>query len=304
VHLLFAALGNDVFLRELAGFKNLQITNVFDQATFDAVSAFQVSFQPDILTPWGYAQGESTGFVYILTKKKINEIVCQRAYPLNTQQEEEIAQFNAFMESLRSQGVSVPGVTEPVNGDLGGTSTGSAIATIDNLLNSLGGTSGNTTGSQNNGGLFGNANLRYVAGAIFAGPEGFADTMQAIVAVIVALALIWGIGEAVMRTQYDRDIISPKQARVRRIFYAILGLIVAVVAGFIFKYYAVILPFLALIILSALWLLWISIFGAGETLVKDIPQLPSAHTESIEKPQPSDDIVIKGEDAPIEYFEE
>jgi hypothetical protein len=80
-----------IFLRDYEGFLNLRITGVFDKATFNAVSAFQVKYKDDILTPWG--AGLSTGYVYITTKKKVNEIYCQFEIPLTEGQIKEINKF-------------------------------------------------------------------------------------------------------------------------------------------------------------------------------------------------------------------
>ncbi|MEN9613786.1 MAG: hypothetical protein RLZZ347_93 [Candidatus Parcubacteria bacterium] len=53
---------------------DVSLTNVFDKQTEDAVKAFQVKYSADILTPWGVT--EPTGYVYITTLKKINDIHC------------------------------------------------------------------------------------------------------------------------------------------------------------------------------------------------------------------------------------
>ena len=89
------------FLINFEGHSDVTLTGVFDQATFDAVSAFQMKYFKDILEPWGHTG--PTGYVYILTQKKINEIYCQRLFPLNQAQINEIVVFRAFLESLRTQ---------------------------------------------------------------------------------------------------------------------------------------------------------------------------------------------------------
>ena len=61
------------------------------------MAVFQERYFDDILKPWGH--DKYTGYVYILTKKKVNEIVCERAFPLTESQENEIAQFKAFLET-------------------------------------------------------------------------------------------------------------------------------------------------------------------------------------------------------------
>ena len=77
--------------------EKLSLTTVFDRATFDAVSRFQNKYFDDILEPWGHKA--PTGFVYILTKKKINEIYCNTEVILSQADKDEIAAFRALMDS-------------------------------------------------------------------------------------------------------------------------------------------------------------------------------------------------------------
>jgi len=62
------------FLRDFEGVSSLAVTGVFNQTTLDAVLAFQLKYKEDILDPWGI--DFPTGFVFITTKNKINELVC------------------------------------------------------------------------------------------------------------------------------------------------------------------------------------------------------------------------------------
>ncbi len=243
-----------VFLKELEDFKNLQITGVFDQATFDAVSEFQVRYQPDILTPWGYAQGEYTGYVYILTKKKVNEIFCQKAYPVNAAQQDEINQFNAFLKGLKDRGVSLPG---SVSGSTNETpSLGNATSTLGSVgfVPSLPST--NTTVGSN--GLINNERVRNAAAAIFAGPQGLVDAMKSVAFFILALLVLYGIADAVTRLQNRKGELTAQSVRTRKIFTFIFGLILVIVLCFVFQYYAIILPFILLLIILSVVLLWIS----------------------------------------------
>src|SRR3989344_5411786 len=93
------------FLRNFEGHSNLALTGVFDQATFDAVSAFQLKYREDILEPWGHT--DSTGYVYILSLKKVNEIYCLRIFPLQQAQINEITAFRALLDSLNQRGIGV-----------------------------------------------------------------------------------------------------------------------------------------------------------------------------------------------------
>ena len=77
-----------VFLRDLEGFKTVQITGVYDDQTIVALDAFQARYASDVLTPWGHTA--PTSYTYILTKKKVNEIYCKRTFPVTAQQQIEI----------------------------------------------------------------------------------------------------------------------------------------------------------------------------------------------------------------------
>ncbi len=97
-----------LFLKDLQGFKEVVATGMFDRKTFEAVHKFQKKFKEDILEPW--ALPSSTGYVYITTRKKINEIYCEKEFALTAGQQREIAEFNVFMKellALRRQGNSV-----------------------------------------------------------------------------------------------------------------------------------------------------------------------------------------------------
>lgn len=65
------------FLRDYEGFRNLAQTGIYDKATYNAVRTFQAKYYIDVLVPWGTTF--STGYVYIKTVNKINEIYCKGA---------------------------------------------------------------------------------------------------------------------------------------------------------------------------------------------------------------------------------
>jgi peptidoglycan hydrolase-like protein with peptidoglycan-binding domain len=54
---------------------DVEETGVFDEKTDKAVKAFQEKYSGDVLKPWG-SDSKPTGYVYITTKNKINQIVC------------------------------------------------------------------------------------------------------------------------------------------------------------------------------------------------------------------------------------
>jgi len=88
------------FLKDKEGFSELMISGSFDQATHEAVLVFQKKYKEDILEPWGIS--EPTGYVYITTTKKINEISCQREFLLTAEQKIEIGVYKEIPEEERS----------------------------------------------------------------------------------------------------------------------------------------------------------------------------------------------------------
>ena len=115
------------FLKGTFGFSELVVTGIFDQSTLEAVMDFQSAYQNDVLSPWGTSQ--PTGYVYITTSKKINEIVCEKVIELTNEQLAEIAgvkkaieelpvlpeipEINEQMENLGPIGVNVPLAPQP-----------------------------------------------------------------------------------------------------------------------------------------------------------------------------------------------
>ena len=58
----------------------LEVNGTFDQATFDAVKAFQTKYSDQVLKPW-YVKGFSkdmnaSGYVYKTTLRMINQLNC------------------------------------------------------------------------------------------------------------------------------------------------------------------------------------------------------------------------------------
>ncbi len=106
----------EAFLNTFEGF-NLPVDGIYDQADFDAVSAFQERYADDVLAPWGY--DASTGYVYYTTRKKVNEIYCERAFPLTDEQSAEVVAFRAFLESLKAVGAAQEDIESAAEGQVG-----------------------------------------------------------------------------------------------------------------------------------------------------------------------------------------
>ncbi|MCK5591136.1 MAG: hypothetical protein KAI72_04200, partial [Candidatus Pacebacteria bacterium] len=80
----------ETFLNIFEG-ESLAINGSYEKVDFNAVSRFQEKYRTDVLDPWGLKS--ATGFVYITTKKKVNELYCKREFPLTLKQEKEINKY-------------------------------------------------------------------------------------------------------------------------------------------------------------------------------------------------------------------
>lgn len=89
------------FLRDFEG-AAVSETGTYDAATIAAVRAFQTKYAADILTPWGIKG--STGFVYLTTRKKVNEIYCgySKVFYLTVEEQRKIDEAR-----VAARGVSV-----------------------------------------------------------------------------------------------------------------------------------------------------------------------------------------------------
>lgn len=56
-------------------------SGVYDAASIAAVHAFQRKYAAEILAPWGISQ--STGYMYLTTRKKVNELRCNQLFTLS-----------------------------------------------------------------------------------------------------------------------------------------------------------------------------------------------------------------------------
>jgi hypothetical protein len=76
----------------------IDINGIYDTATLGAVNAFQAKYASEVLTPWGISA--PTGYVYLTTRKKVNEVYCKgtKQFPLSSDEQARIAQ-------IKSQGV-------------------------------------------------------------------------------------------------------------------------------------------------------------------------------------------------------
>ena len=86
------------------------ISGTYDEETERAVHAFQNKYADEVLLPWG-GDVSSTGYVYITTKWKINQIVCGSA-ELTLEEQEIISSYQSHIKAVGVGG----SVTTPVRG--------------------------------------------------------------------------------------------------------------------------------------------------------------------------------------------
>ncbi|PIR90609.1 hypothetical protein COU05_01135, partial [bacterium (Candidatus Gribaldobacteria) CG10_big_fil_rev_8_21_14_0_10_37_21] len=87
-----------LFLKDFEGFNEVEISGIFDETTLNAVLQFQEKYGDDVLGEWGL--NNPTGYVYITTKNKVNEIYCQLEIPLTEEEEEVILGFKQTLGNL------------------------------------------------------------------------------------------------------------------------------------------------------------------------------------------------------------
>lgn len=238
------------FLINFEGHTNVSLNGVFDQATFDAVSAFQVKYFNDILEPWGHTG--PTGYVYILTLKKINEIYCQRLYPLNDAQIQEIIAFRALLESLVGQSgaatvspVAPSGTTETVPAtEPASSEEGSPIELLPIV--------GEAEGSSGGGGR--PSDLAGFAAVIFAVPDNLSDIARCLYWPLLIIVVLYILGSVLKDVLYKN---TPENFRKRFLIKwglaMDLGLAISIVVAYILGRWCLILPLIIALILSLIW---------------------------------------------------
>lgn len=106
----------------LKTFENMEVaeTGEFDAISEAAVKAFQLKYADEVLTPWGIQ--EPTGYVFLTTRKKLNEVYCDNAasFPLTEEEQMHIELTKGVpVAAVSASPVATPIVpdTEPVSAD-------------------------------------------------------------------------------------------------------------------------------------------------------------------------------------------
>lgn len=236
------------FLHDVMGNTSVTINGTFDQATFSAVAAFQVQYKDDILTPWGLTA--PTGYVYILTLKKINEIWCHVLYPLNDAQQQEIIAYRALIAKYGTDGL-------PANYSIGGYVRHTVTETVRVPILNEGSTTttlipvvGVSTTT-----IYKGQNATSTAAAIFAFPGtwlGFFQCLYELLLILVVLYILGSILKDVLYADVPENVLKRFMTKWLTM---VVGLIVAIIVAWILKEWCLILPLIIALILALVWML-------------------------------------------------
>ncbi|MBU6232028.1 hypothetical protein KGP36_05215 [Patescibacteria group bacterium] len=89
----------------LQAFLGVPVTGTFDQATEQAVEAFQRKHMDMVMGPWGATR--PSGLVYITTAKVINQIACGTALSLDAKEEATIAAYGKTGDMSSANGTPI-----------------------------------------------------------------------------------------------------------------------------------------------------------------------------------------------------
>ncbi len=124
---------------------HLTVNGIYDAATLAATEAFQQKYGTDVLGPWGIKS--PTGFVYLTTRKEVNEIYCHftQNFPLSASEQAIInAAHNGTGGGSTAGGDHSSTTTVPKNTVTTGTGSSEQTAAVGVIMDTNGTSSGVT----------------------------------------------------------------------------------------------------------------------------------------------------------------
>jgi hypothetical protein len=222
------------FLIHFEGHTNVQITGIFDQATLQAVNAFQLKYKADILNPLGLSQ--PTGYVHARTLAKINQIVCGTSMP------QAPVKVVPPVKKVAPKPCPCPCECPPCSTSKEGSKEGSATTTA--AIEIIGDASPDKGQNKSN-----------LAAALFALPDNLADFMNVLYGLILILVVLYVLGTVLENVLYKN---TPENVRKRFLAKWITisaGLVVALIGVYMTERYYLILPLLIVLVATVGWLL-------------------------------------------------
>jgi hypothetical protein len=192
---LFEVMKLQAFLNTFEG-ENLVVSGTFDLATERAVNRFQMKYADEVLNLWGYADNQPTGYVYITTQTKINEIYCHREIPFTSLEQQEIDLYRQYQSLLAASPITVINpssngtvtITAPdeaISSDNNGTTTTDGIATTSSSTDEV----SSSTGSR----LAGNNFLEKTASAVYLAFNDIVNFLLAPCFLLLILGILLGL---------------------------------------------------------------------------------------------------------------
>jgi len=250
------------FLREFEGY-DLDVDGDYDQETHDRVVAFQERYSEDILEPWGYTQG--TGFTYITTKNKVNEIICDRAVSFTPAEQREIEQYqkrineNVHLEYSNNDNnlkdISNKGhnniiqemsynmddttASSSKNDDISLATTTDIDYTVSDMLA--------TTGKKMAHG---------VVASMLMPPQDWSGILQCLSILILVLVSIYFIGSFLVEMHSSDDVVPTSTVRTRKLLTFIAGLVMSLMLAYWYQFFCLIIPLLIVVVALAIAILW------------------------------------------------
>ncbi|MBX4181388.1 hypothetical protein KW807_00815, partial [Candidatus Parcubacteria bacterium] len=199
---------------------------VFDQATKQAVEAFQLKYSSEVLAPWGISA--PTGYVYITTLGKINQLLCGTGIP-------------GVIKDIPH--VSKEGKAKEGKKEGSATSSLSSVPVI-----------GNVVGEIDKGQNTEESYMSSLASAFFTRPDSIRDTLQGLYELLLILVVLYVLGLVL-----ESVLIKDNSENVRKKFYTKWGimtggLLVALVLMYFLKEWTLLLPLLIAFVASAIYM--------------------------------------------------
>jgi len=123
------------FMKNTEGY-NVDLTGIFDTKTESAVKNFQAKYLTDTMGPW--KNTIPTGYVYITTKKKINEIACGSTINFTSDESFIINNYNQNSQNDRTPTTTVSTestTTAPVVTEIIGSNISTSSANTASVVN-------------------------------------------------------------------------------------------------------------------------------------------------------------------------
>ena len=221
----FEVIKLQAFLKTFEGYDYVTISGVFDEATLQAVNAFQLKYQSEVLTPWGISA--PTGYVYITTLGKINKILCGTGIPAV-----KAAVYKAPVVKDKVQPCNCPCTCQMSDKEGSGNAT-TSISSAPII---------GTGSSPDKGQIKDNHPPETLGAAIFSWPETITEIFQCLYELILILVVLYVLG-AVLENVLYKDTLENIVKRHRTKWLTMsLGSLAAAIIAYLAGEYCLIFP--------------------------------------------------------------